>query len=468
MMRRFLISVIFLIGTYSFSQAQNSACRINDYELDVNLDYQKSKLYASCGLTLENGSSEQVDGLHLILYRLLKVTSVTVGGESIPYKQEIRSFEDWDVFQVNYLQISLTNPISIGASEKIVINYEGTLLGYDETGLSYVKDNIRPEFTILRPDCLAYPVLGKPEFSTLKEIAKQNFNYQLIVTVPDSLYVVNGGILSEKSFNHDLVTFTYKSIRPTYQIVTTISKYEILNTNKISTYYFEKDSSEATRVHAIMLTALELYSKWWGELKGTGNFSLIEIPENYGSQATEDYIIQTASAFNQPNQIRQLYHEISHLWNVKPKDKHPPRWNEGLATFVEYLTVEKIEDVKVLDSMAREYCRSVKSNDKYGEVALIDYGKENVTGRSYKVGFLFFYLLHKIIGEYQFNDIIKSYYDEYWQTGATTDQFVQHIEQNTAIDLDHFFDEWIYTTNYIKYLKEGVSLTEFVNRYKSQ
>ncbi len=467
MTKHILIVIALLFSLSNILKAQNPYGDLKNYDLDIKIDYQKRKLFVTSELTILNETGKEISNIPIILYRLLKVTSIVIDGEPITYSQEVKSFDDFDVLQVNAINIKLVKPIPIGISKKIEIKYEGSLLGYSETGMSYIKDHIDFNFTILRPDCLSYPILGKPEFSTLKSISSQNFDYKVKVSVPESLFVVNGGILISKISENRSTTFIYKSIKPTSQIVITISKYEVLKTDKISTFYFTKDSTKSKKVHKVLLNTFDLYSKWWGDLKGENTFSLIEIPENYGSQATESYVIQTASAFNDENQLRQLYHEISHLWNVKSTDKYPTRWNEGLATFIEYKAIQKLEKRNVLDKEAVRFYEIIKTDKKYSEIALIDFGERNVTDRSYQVGFLFFYILHQVVGEETFNQIIKSFYQEYYLPGATTNEFVQHLKANSKLDLNKLCNDWIYSTNYNNYLKKNVSISELVKIYGS-
>lgn len=461
------VILILFWGMVNFVHAQNHT-NIKNYALEMVIDYEQKKLYANCELSLSYEGEKELTEIPFVLYRLLKVTSVSINGQNIPFKQEIRSFEDWDVFQVNFVQIFLPETISYTKKLRLSIEYEGSLRGYSETELTYVRDKIDEDFTIIRPECLPYPILGTPKFSTLKNISAGNFTYHLKITVPDSLNVVNGGALIDSVSTNGLTTYEYKSVKPTYQIVATIAKYQSIEHRGISTFYFENDSEEALKVHEEMLVAFELYSKWWGKLDRSNNFLLIEIPENYGSQATENYIIQTASAFNEPNQIRQLYHEISHLWNVKSTDKNPPRWNEGLATFIEYLTIEKLKNRNVLDSVTNEYYQSIKSDNKYKEIALIDYGINNVTGRSYQVGFVAFYILYQIIGDDEFHYGIKSYYDKYCLTGSTTQEFVQHFNLRTKGNTEEFFNDWFFSTDFFKYLEEGLTLNELIQKYASK
>lgn len=92
-----------------------------------------------------------------------------------------------------------------------------------------------------------------------------------------------------------------------------------------------------------LLTTLDLYTQWFGPLQQYQGYAVIEIPDGWGSQADVTSIIQAAAAFKETERTQEVYHEISHLWNVEEKEALPPRWNKGLAMFLHYLTVENVE-----------------------------------------------------------------------------------------------------------------------------
>ena len=71
---------------------------------------------------------------------------------------------------------------------------------------------------------------------------------------------------------------------------------------------------------------------------------MIEIPEGFGSQASATAgIILDASAFGDQAQLPQLYHELSHFWNPRDLDVPSPRWNEGLAMYLQYRLARELD-----------------------------------------------------------------------------------------------------------------------------
>ena len=112
--------------------------------------------------------------------------------------------------------------------------------------------------------------------------------------------------------------------------------------------YFPEDSIGAAGVMNAIKNTMRLYTDWFGPLKEEAGLTVIEIPDGWGSQADVTAIIQTAPAFKDPSGYSRVYHELSHLWNVIPTDQPSPRWNEGLASFLAYLTAEELDGRTVL------------------------------------------------------------------------------------------------------------------------
>jgi len=294
----------------------------------------------------------------------------------------------------------------------------------------------------------------------------ESFNYMINITVPDSLVVANGGMLIDHVSENGQTTYSYQNIKPAWRIDIPIAKYEIITDDHLKVYYLPDDSVGAKNILHTSQMTFELYTLWWGELDGYKGFSIIEIPDNWGSQTDVTCIIQTAAAFKSEDRNVELYHEISHLWNVPSKDKYPPRWNEGLAMFIQFLTNEKLDGNDILNEKTDRYINEIESTGKYHDVPLIDYGKENVTGLSYRMGMVMFNVLYNLVGEEAFHDLIGIFYHKFNLAGATTEEFIITANEVTVIDLDRFFNDWIYTTNFATLIESGYTLQDFVNHYK--
>ena len=321
-----------------------AALRPVRYELDLRLDYDEEKLYSRVSLTVANRSAAPTDELPLLLYRTLTVTGMEDDeGRAIEFTQDVAALADWPQRQANVITVTLSEPLAPGDSATVVVSYEGHLLGYAETGTHYQKDRIDPEFTIIRRDPYTYPIVSHPSLQSMRAAGMPQFDYRATITVPESVSVANVGRLVEHRVDGGNASWVYVNHRTAWRMDFAVAEYGVHEAGGHKVFYFPEDSVGAGRVMDGLTRTLALYGEWFGAQRGDVRFTLIEIPDGWGSQTDVTGIIQTAAAFKDPERSHELYHEVSHLWNVVDPAPAPPRWAEGLAEFLSELTTEELE-----------------------------------------------------------------------------------------------------------------------------
>lgn len=441
------------------------------YELDLQVDYQAEVIRGVVRLSLENQASEPTVTVPLLLYRLMSVTAARDdAGRALKVRQEVVSFEDWPKLQVTYAQVELTSPLASGAATTIEVHYSGLLLGYVETGMRYVQDRVDAEFTIIRPDAHAYPTLGYPCLSVNWAAGLPTFDYRATLTVPESLTVASGGELVRREVSSGRATYEYRSFTPVWRMDFAIADYGLLASGAHRVFYLPGDSAGGARVLAALEASLDLLANWFGPPAGARGLTVIEIPDGWGSQQEANTIIQAAAAFRDPERSGELYHEVSHLWNVPPLDVPSPRWNEGLASFLEEVATEKIEGRPVLAERVGDRVswlrEMLERRPELRTVPLIDYGRANMTDFSYSVGMIFFAVLYELVGHDAFGEIVGGFYERYLSSGATTDDFLTYALSVSEMDLDLLFKDWIYSTGWTGLVADHGSAVAIARRYR--
>jgi hypothetical protein len=459
-----------LAGAQQYSERQ-LLLRPVHYDLDLRPDYETEQLVARVRLTVRNASEQATRELPLLLYRLMHVTSLTdEQGNAVPFTQRVLTFEDWAKFQANYVEAVLPEALAPGEEATVVLEYEGHLLGYTETGMLYTKDHIDPAFTIIRMDVNAYPRIGYPSRAVNRAAGLPDYTFRAAVTVPESLQVANLHRLVERRAAEGMATYIYESLEPSWRMDFAIAKYEVLEGQGLTLFHFAEDAEGAKRVIDAVAACLELYAEWFGPLRREGRFAVIEIPDGWGSQADATGAIQAAAAFQDATASREAYHEVSHFWNVDSKDTHYARWDEGLASFLEYLTVDHLEGDSVLAARMERRLEWVRerfeSRPQWRETPMIGYGEADLAGLSYTVGSLMFNVLYEVVGQERFNRIIGGFYQTYADEGATTEQFVAYAKGIGGGDLDALFQDWLYTTRWYGYVSAGDGMEELAARYR--
>jgi aminopeptidase N len=446
------------------------------YDLDFSVDYDAEKLHAQCRMTLRNVSDLAVPTIPLILYRLLTITAITDDeGQPLEFEQKIVQFTDFGKKQVNFIQVTPSDPIPPQSQTSIKIEYNGYLLGYAETGSMYIKDHIDNTYTVLREDANAYPIVGVPNGRVNRARILHSYGYRISTTVPDHLVVANGGRLENVDRRDGRVTYTYTSLKPSWRIDVAIADYRIIEDqpNKLRAFFFAEDAEKGEMVLKTMQDTISLFTEWFGPLNDFLGFSVIEVPEGYGSQADAACILQTADTFHDRDSLTGLYHEISHIWNPSHLDPMPCRLeSEGLAMLLQYLTQEKMggksDAVESgFNRLSGRVRQSFERNPAGKDVPIIAYGQEDLTDLSYSKGMLFFTLLYRLMGENEFLATVGSYQAKYRESGATTEEFIRYFQRNSSVELAPLFQEWVLGAESSRYIVEEWTLDEMLAKYQN-
>ena len=155
--------------------------------------------------------------------------------------------------------------------------------------------------------------------------------------------------------------------------------------------------------------------------------------------------------------IGVVSHELSHQWYgdmITCKDWHHIWLNEGFATYSEAVYVEAINGQAAYNSQIQSEMNSAKS--AVGSIWVQDITNEYEIfdgARSYSKGACVLHMLRGIVGDSTFFHIMRAYSDDpnLKYNSATTEDFQQVAENVSGMDLNYFFQEWIYGENYPKY-----------------
>src|SRR5688572_14993010 len=255
--------------------------------LAVRIDYERPVITGTETLHVRNIPSRATAQVPLLLNRLMTVSSVTdTVGRAMRYRQDVVVFADDSIRQVNAAVVTLPKPVAPGGSVAIVVQYAGRLVGYTETGSLYIRDHIDREFTILREDALAFPVLGIPSRKALRAMPRAPFAFSAAITVPGDLVVAMGGRATGVTRRDSLTTWTYRSDDPVPFLNIAIAPYRILTQPGVQVFHFPQDSAGAAMLMSAATNAVRRYTQWFGPLSREPNLTVVEIPEGWGSQAS--------------------------------------------------------------------------------------------------------------------------------------------------------------------------------------
>ena len=279
------------------------------------------------------------------------------------------------------------------------------------------------------------------------------------IKVPSGLVVASNGRLRSITSSSVYDTYWWHEGYPiaTYLVSVAIYPYTVFShwyhysssdSMEVRYYVFPDHYADVQETYAKTVPMIELYSSLFGE------YPFLE--EKYGHAeflwggGMEHQTITSLGSWSE----YLIAHELAHMWwgdMVTCNDFHHIWMNEGFATYSEALWSEFTygESVYHQDMTAAKY---------FGPGTIYvpdtsDWNRIFHTGLSYNKGSWVLHMLRHVVGDSTFFDILQAYYaDSRYQYGTiTTEQFCDLCEDESGIDLDFFFHEWIYEEYYPSY-----------------
>jgi hypothetical protein len=158
----------------------------------------------------------------------------------------------------------------------------------------------------------------------------------------------------------------------------------------------------------------------------------------------------------------ELYHEISHFWNVKDPSLTPSRWSEGLAMYLQEIVWRELdEDSEDLGSTWNNAFQGLKrqldEHPEYRDVPLIQSGERNLTSvLSYRGGQLMFALLERGLGQQRLLELL-----------GTSEEFAEFVVSQ-APNAKRVIDEWFLGSAYSDLVLAEPDFDALVLRYQSK
>jgi hypothetical protein len=279
------------------------------------------------------------------------------------------------------------------------------------------------------------------------------------ITVPDTLIVASNGTLRSETDHGATKTYYWHEEYPitTYLVSIAIHPYTTFShwyhyspTDSMEVqYYVFPDHYDAVQVnYGKTVGMIEIFADLFGEYPF--------INEKYGHAefmwggGMEHQTITSLGGYSE----YLIAHELAHMWwgdMVTCNSFHHIWLNEGFATYSEALYSE-------VEYGVAQY-HSDMSNEKYlgGGTIYVpdpnDFSRIFHYGLSYQKASWVVHMLRHVVGDSVFFDLLKTYYaDPRYQYGTiATEEFRDLCEVESGMDLDFFFEQWIYQEYYPMY-----------------
>lgn len=271
----------------------------------------------------------------------------------------------------------------------------------------------------------------------------------------DSQYVsVSNGNLINVEVKEDKKTYHYKTVYPisTYLVAVYSAPYKSFydvytgldgNDSMKIEYFVMPEHFEDSKIDfAEHLDIMKTLSELFGEYPFIKEkYGVAEFLWNYGAMENQTITGIGYAFVGGYDFFKDTYvHELAHHWwgnSVGPKTWNDIWLNEGFATYSEALYAEAKHGKDELTSKMQS-----KFSDNFRGTL---YAPKDLFGETvYDKGAWVLHMLRYEIGDSSFFKSLHNYYDLYKYSNASVEDFKDVCENVSGINLDKFFDQWVY------------------------
>lgn len=286
---------------------------------------------------------------------------------------------------------------------------------------------------------------------------------EFIVTAPAHYQVVSNGLkVEETDLPNNLRLTHWKQSVPiaSWLYVLGVARFAIqyvdqFDHKSIETWVYHQDREKGFYDFAIPTKqALEFYSNYVGPFVYEKLANIQSNSVSGGMEAASAILYSESSVVGDRNERWRnvVIHEIAHQWfgNAVTEHDWDDVWlSEGFATYFTLLFIEHAYGrdaflAGLADSKRRVDAFHAKNPD-YRIVHNNLQDMEQVTSsHTYQKGSWILHMLRGVVGTENFQKGIRSYYNKYLNSNATTADFQREMEEASGMDLKNFFEQWLY------------------------
>ncbi len=378
----------------------------------------------------------------------MEVSKVTLNGRTQKY-----------VHQENVLTIVLDQPSRVNQEISLTIDYYGV----PASGLKIAPNKYgdRTFFSDNWPNRARHwlPTVDHPYEKATSE---------MIVIAPNHYQVISNGLLVEESnLNDGLKRTHWKQAVPIscWLYVLGVAEFAIqyvdtFEDKSIQTWVYKQDREAGFYDFAVPTKhTLQFFSDYVGPFayEKLANIQSNSVGGGMEAATAIFYGDNSVTGKRTSRWRNVIIHEVAHQWfgNAVTEYDWDDVWlSEGFATYFTLLFREHAygrEDFVsgLISSRERvfDYYEDHKNyrivHDNLSDMSQV------TSGQTYQKGAWVLHMLRNLIGDEKFQEAIRNYYSRYMNSNATTDDFKHEMEVVSGLDLDMFFNQWLYQGGHI-------------------
>ena len=357
------------------------------------------------------------------------------------------------------LSVELNSSLMPGEKDTIYFEYSFTLpncchrFGYGENTINLA--NFYPIACVFENNefnTFGYHSNGDPFFSDMA-------NYCVNISL-DKQYIVAGtGIKQNEKIENGLkkINFNAKLVRDFAMVLS--DKFEVVEKqidHTIIQYYYFNDTSPNKSLQA-GIDAIKTFSKLFGEYPYE-TYTIVENDFVYGGMEYPNLVMISSNIENKDDYLNVIVHETAHQWwygIVGNNEFEFPWLDEALTEFSTILFYDNNEGYnlnhkQMINSSKDNYSLFISVyEDVLGPIdtsmrAVNKYSTEpEYTYCTYVKGVLMYESLYQLIGEKDFIEGLKFYFENNKYKNTNPEDLILSFEKTSSKKLENFFSSWI-------------------------
>lgn len=356
------------------------------------------------------------------------------------------------------LRVQLDQTYNTGDTFSVIVHYSGVPRASGLAGFMFSGG----VFT------LSEPYAAQTWWPCKDDPADKIDSVRISVTAPANMLVASNGLLVEQIVNpNNSKTFVWKERYPitTYLVSLAVDAYSAFsdsfeyspgNFMPIEYYVYPSQLTTAQAAFSKIPDMLDSFSRLFGM------YPFVE--EKYGHAVfpwggAMEHQTCTSIGGVSTSWESTYAHELAHQWYgdlVTCRDWHHIWLNEGFATYCEALWIEDYYG----DAAFHSYVNSSLSNSNFTGSFVPPVYRHDITDpwsifswTVYIKGMWVLHMLRHVVGDPIFFQIMHDYPNDpaFAFKTATTEQFRDFCETSSGMELDWFFQQWIYESYYPVY-----------------
>jgi aminopeptidase N len=289
---------------------------------------------------------------------------------------------------------------------------------------------------------------GSPGWYPANDNPRDKATFDFRVTVPAGLTVMANGVLVSHATSAGKTTWVWSETDPMapYLATTTLGVFDltISQVGNIPSYVAVDPKLSKGNVLRQIPAIVQFYSSIYGAYPFNAVGSIVDNAPQVGYSLET----QTKPVYDRMPDEATVAHELSHMWygDSVTLTEWPDIWlHEGFATWSEWIWSEH-SGGRTAQKYFDQLYKTPADNTIFWTPPPADPGSPvfMFNGTIYNRGGMTLQALRQKIGDFAFFQIMRRWATENRYGNVTTAQFIAFAEQVSGMQLDHFFDVWLY------------------------